>query len=518
MLLGVPIPYASVGKISPELWALCAHTWAESTFSEGGQASNFTPYCHDPSMTNSGDASEKPHHVDDSAGQQCRNGLGELKADVGSGGDGPVDQRCVHRSRSKDLEADGEGPTSDGARLDKWLAGYLRALAVNSAQVQRYLDRYSAAASSPFPAAQLARVRALHQKAIRAGGQVRHRAEFRSLEKGESGRFGKEGAGGRSLAESENGSDAGSCQFREVEEETVFADSERAGGMDGRKEGECGGQADNSETCRTGWTGTDKDAVGRDESVRRGGASEAESRVSALRSAIAAHLEHLTKAAELARAQWTQFDGAAMVLGLTVLAASLLAHLVALLSLSSDTPGRLPWARTVTVAVGVGTAVSTAVFFVVPAIERLRFWVLEWPVGSAAEGGANEFVGDGVNALVSGAGAAALASVAALSRHVLGSHVAGAGGGTGESALSWRGGVGRTRDWGLVLFTCMHAASLISDNCISEFCLALETLLYQSRFIFPEVNTLCVSLSPWSYSFIMDRRYLLAPAFVRRRW
>ncbi|GAQ80076.1 phosphatidylinositol glycan class O [Klebsormidium nitens] len=447
MLLGVPIPYASVGKISPELWALCAHSWTEKVppsdvshstpLNSRCQAAKVPPLCRNPSATNE-HGTEKRHHVGSAKNQRSVLGSNaETGAESRSGGGSAEEYRCEHRSRSGE---DVEVPISDEARLDTWLAGYLRALAVNSAQVQRYLDQYSAAATSPFPAAQLAKVRALHQKAIRAGGEVRHGAGSGFLPEGDSGRGGKETAEGMLLAGSETG-DGERCQSREEE---LLADVERTRGSfetTGRRQGVCGAQTEGGETCRVEGTATSKNAAQGDGSQRR----EGESRLSALQRAIAAHLEHLTKAAELARAQWTQFDGAAMVLGLTILAASLLAHLIALLSLSSDAPPKLPWTRTVTVAAAVGTAKAA---------------------GISVSGGVNELVGDGVHALVMGAGAAALASVAVLSRHVLGSHVSATAHGTEGFGLLWRGRVGRRRDWGLLLFTCMHAASLISDNCI----------------------------------------------------
>jgi hypothetical protein len=551
MLLGVPIPYASVGKVSPELWGLCPHTWTASSPTPRPSSCCSPPSADTCPCRESGGCKQKgtkKSSIGGVTGVECVRSLEEEVADTGycasteggvaiegSGGEsgvvggeegGPARAsrpRGIGSVGKKELEEPGDlaagsgntgalqgmrvpdsantqresftegtaelggGPerlSSEQARLVRWMDGYLRALEVNSAQVQRYLDRYLAAASSPFPAAQLARVRALHEKAVLAGEQPHLGGTDRFLREGRCAEESSEAQISSGVAALgcavECGAGFGFCWDESLGGDKELGSNDRGFHEDevGRHEGaaESAGAGHSGQRTRRRDTAGDEDEWGSGgETERSNGRMKIEASANALRRAIAAHLEHLTQAAELARAQWTQFSGGAMVLGLGVLAASLLAHVLAFLSLflSPQNLPPFPWAKTVSAATCAGFIVGGSAFFIPPPVEGVEYLPLEKALRSGA--------GDSVNAFAVGSGAAALASVALLSWHVLKSHVpSGQGFEVAASVSKERQGRrgASMKDWGVLLFTGVHAASMISDNCISEGALPVSVSVW----------------------------------------
>jgi hypothetical protein len=395
--------------------------------------------------------------------------------------DGADKHRGGFAEGTAELGGDSERLSSEQARLMRWMDGYLRALEMNSAQVQRYLDRYSAAASSPFPAAQLARLRALHKKAVLAGEQLRLGGTDRFLREGRSAEESREAQISSGATVSGSGAGFGFCW-----DESPGGDKELGSNARGFHEDEVGrqeGAPESADSIHSGKRRRCMDTAGDEEewglgeeTERSDGRVGVEGSSDALHRAIAAHLEHLTQLAELARAQWTQFSGGAMVLGLVVLAASLLAHVLAFFSLflNPQTLPPFPWAKTVSAATCAGFMVGVSAFFIPPPVEGVEYSPLEKALRSGA--------GDSLNAFAVGSGAAALASVALLCWHVLKSHVpSGQGSEVNKAAGSkeqrWRGG--SMKDWGVLLFMGVHAASMISDNCISGDDLSVSVSLLE---------------------------------------
>lgn len=388
--------------------------------------------------------------------------------------DGADKHREGFAEGTAELGGDSERLRSEQARLVRWMDGYLRALEVNSAQVQRYLDRYSAAASSPFPAAQLARVQALHEKAVLAGEQVHLGGADWILREGRCAKNFREAQKSSGAAASGCGMECG-AGFGFCWDDIMGGEKELGSNGRGFHEDELGrqeGAAESAGSIPCEQRTKRRDTAGDEEEWESGrmksnGRMGVDASADALHRAIAAHLEHLTQSAELARAQWTQFSGGAMVLGLVVLAASLLAHVLAFFSLflNPQTLPPFPWAKTVSAATCAGFMLAVSAFFIPPPVEGIEYSPLEKALRSGA--------GDSLNAFAVGSGAAALASVASLCWHLVKSHVpSGQGSEVNKAAgvsKERQSRAGSMKDWGVLLFTGVHAASMISDNCISEY-------------------------------------------------
>ncbi|GBG80965.1 hypothetical protein CBR_g31522 [Chara braunii] len=258
MILGIPIPYGSVGRVNPEVWALAANSWQQ---------------LGKPSVP----GSSPPSTSSDSA-------VSEANKDSLSS-ESPPPSEAVKDENADRLVA-----------LESWMRSFARVLAVNSWQVQRYMEAYSKEALAPFPAADLERLRKLQTS-----------AQLRTATVGLS-----------SVPSSQRCGEREPCRLE---------------GNAGERVEVAGVKAVES---------SDGNRMGRslEEMIEESAATDLERRVEELKQTLGKFDYYLSAAAALARARWTQFDMVAIGCGLIVLFVTLAAHVTAIVRITSGVGSR----------------------------------------------------------------------------------------------------------------------------------------------------------------------------------